>query len=167
MSRAIRRPLTALLLALLAATLALASGSTARANASVQLKNAVHRDFALNVEPDGRVFLRQSNPASFRQQWNWEPIGNGRNRYRNVATNACLIAPLAASSSDVLRVGACGGVGNRNLWTSRNVVVGNGAGMPVNVQTGQAPSAKLNAPLPLVPADQVAGLGALAEFIGL
>ena len=112
-----RRSLMSVLLAALIATIALASGAAARADAApVQLTNAAQRGNAMEVLGDGTVALRASKPASFRQKWEKEPFGTIGFRFRNLATNACLITPATAINNQVLRVGACGGVGNRNLW---------------------------------------------------
>ena len=67
----------------------------------------------------------------------------------------------------MLRVGACGGVGNRNLWGVRNPVKFNGAGQPVSVQTGQAPLPDSSGLLRLRPASFVASLGAISEYFGM
>ena len=58
------------------------------------------------------------------------PFDTNSFRFRNLATNACLITSATAIDNDRLRVGACGGVGNRNLWRVDNPVKFNGAGSP-------------------------------------
>ncbi len=40
-----------------------------------------------------------SKPASFRQKWEKEPFGTIGFRFRNLSTNACLIAPATAMLS--------------------------------------------------------------------
>jgi hypothetical protein len=177
MDHAIRR--SVLLLAALAAGLGLAFVSAARADASTQLINAglrqvSHVDYGMEVLADGtnRVVLRPSNPSSFRQQWEKEPFGVGYH-FRNVATNTCLITGSAASENSPLRVGSCSTatVGNRNLWFVFNPVKFNGAGQPVNVQTGEAPLANFNVNpsglLLLHPHDVAAMFGPMAEFHGM
>ena len=121
----------------------------------------------MEVLGDGTVALRPSKPASFRQKWEKEPFGTIGFRFRNLATNACLITPATAINNQVLRVGACGGVGNRNLWGVRNPVKFNGAGQPVSVQTGQAPLPDSSGLLRLRPASFVASLGAISEYFGM
>src|SRR5689334_20184908 len=117
-----RSPLSILIIALIA-TIALAFTAAARADAApVQLTNAAQRGKAMEVLADGTVALRPSKPASFRQKWEKEPFGTIGFRFRNLAVNACLITPSTAVNNQVLRVGACGGVGNRNLWKVRNPV---------------------------------------------
>jgi hypothetical protein len=160
------RSLTSVLIAALVATIALAFGAAARADAAVQLTNA-QRGTAMEVLADGTVALRPSKPASFRQKWDKEPFGTIGFRFRNQATNACLITPATAINNQVLRVGACGGVGNRNLWRVHNPVKFNGAGQPVSVQTGQAPLPEANGLLRLRPASFVASLGAISEYFGM
>ena len=163
-----RRPAAALLLAALIALLALAFGATARADAApTQLINAAQRQNAMEVIADGTVALRASKPASFRQKWEKEPFGTIGFRFRNLATNSCLIAPNTAVQNTALRVGACGGVGNRNLWRVHNPVKFNGAGQPVSVQTGQAPLPDSTGLLRLRPASFVASLGPIAEYFGM
>ena len=152
----------------LLATLALACVSTARADAApTQLINAAQTQKAMEVLGDGTVALRPSKPASFRQKWEKEPFGTIGFRFRNLATNACLITPATAINNQVLRVGACGGVGNRNLWRVHNPVKFNGAGQPVSVQTGQAPLPDSTGLLRLRPAEFVASLGSVAEYFGM
>lgn len=169
MHSAIRRPLSRVLFAALVATLALAFGSAARADAApTQLTNAAQPHKAMEVLADGTVALRPSNPASFRQKWEKEPFGNVIGwRFRNLATNACLITPSTAIDNTVLRVGACGGVGNRNLWHVHNPVKFNGAGQPVSLQTGQAPLPDASGLLRLRSASFVAAQGAIAEYFGM
>ena len=180
MSHTIRRPLPRVLLAAVVATLALAFVSAARADASTQLINAglrqvSHVDYAMEVLADGsnRVVLRPSNPANFRQQWDKEPFGTIGFRFRNAATNTCLITASAAAANDVLRVGSCSTatVQNRNLWQVHNPVKFNGAGQPVSVQTGQAPLANFNTSpsglLVLYPHDLAASFGPMAEYYGM
>jgi hypothetical protein len=148
-------------------TLALAFATTARADAPpTQLINAQHKT-AMEVLADGTVALRPSKPASFRQKWEKEPFGTVGFRFRNLATNACLITPSTAINNTTLRVGACGGVGNRNLWQVHNPVKFNGAGQPVSVQTKQAPLPDSTGLLRLRPAEFVAGLGPVAEYFGM
>jgi hypothetical protein len=162
-----RRPAAALLAALVA-LLALAFGATARADAApTQLTNAAQSQKAMEVIADGTVGLRTSRPASFRQKWEKEPFGTIGFRFRNLATNACLITPQTAVDNAALRVGACGGVGNRNLWRVHNPVKFNGAGQPVSVQTGQAPLPDSTGLLRLRPAPFVASLGPIAEYFGM
>jgi hypothetical protein len=162
------RSLTSVLLAALIATIALAFGAAARADAApVQLINAAQRGNAMEVLADGTVALRPSKPASFRQKWEKEPFGTIGFRFRNLATNGCMIAPATAINNQILRVGPCGGVGNRNLWRVRNPVKFNGAGQPVSVQTGQAPLPDANGLLRLRPAEFVASLGAISEYFGM
>ena len=152
----------------LLATLALACAGTARADAApTQLINAAQNQKAMEILGDGTVALRPSKPASFRQKWEKEPFGTIGFRFRNLATNACLITPPTAINNQVLRVGACGGVGNRNLWRVHNPVKFNGAGQPVSVQTGQAPLPDSTGLLRLRPAEFVASLGAVAEYFGM
>jgi hypothetical protein len=157
------------------AAAALALGPAARADASTQLINAGTVEFGpptlvMEVGFDSRVFVRPSNPQSFRQQWDKEPVGNGRSRYRNLATNACLIVPEAAKPGDDLRVGACGNVGARNLWTRKSVVAGNGAFMLVSVHSGLAPLQNFFASpsdlLKIHDEGDAASVGSLAEYIG-
>ena len=162
------RSLTSVLLAALIAMIALAFGAAARADAApVQLINAAQRDKAMEVLGDGTVALRASKPASFRQKWEKEPFGTIGFRFRNLATNACMITPATAVNNQVLRVGACGGVGNRNLWRVHNPVKGNGAGQPVSVQTNQSPLPDSSGLLRLRPASFVASLGPIAEYFGM
>ena len=161
-----RRSLTSVLLAALIAAIAMSFG-VARADAApVQLRNAQTGQM-MEVLGDGTVALRASKPASFRQKWEKEPFGTIGFRFRNLATNACLIAPATAVNNTVLRVGACGGVGNRNLWRVHNPVKFNGAGQPVSVQTGQAPLPDSSGLLRLRPAAFVASLGAISEYFGM
>ena len=156
------------LLAALIAMIALAMGAAARADAApVQLINAAQKTKAMEVLADGTVALRPSKPASFRQKWEKEPFGTIGFRFRNLATNACMIAPATAVNNTALRVGPCGGVGNRNLWKVRNPVVGNGAGQPVSVQTGQSPLPDSANLLRLRPAAFVASLGPISEYFGM
>ena len=163
-----RRSMMSVLLAALIATIALAFGAAARADAApVQLTNAAQRGNAMEVLGDGTVALRPSKPASFRQKWEKEPFGTIGFRFRNLATNACLITPSTTINNQVLRVGACGGVGNRNLWRVHNPVKGNGAGQPVSVQTGQSPLPESTGLLRLRPAAFVASLGAISEYFGM
>ena len=124
-----------ILVAAFAATLTLGAAA-AQADASTQLINAGEPSVAMEVAQDGRVFLKPSNPASFRQQWNKEAAGGGRVRYRNLATNACLIVAQSAKPDDALRVGACQGVGLRNAWTRKDVTSGNGALALVSSHSG-------------------------------
>ncbi|MDA0159999.1 hypothetical protein OM076_06985 [Solirubrobacter ginsenosidimutans] len=159
---------TSFLLAALVAMLALAFGAAARADAApTQLTNAAQRQNAMEVLANGTVALRPSKAASFRQKWEKEPFGTIGFRFRNLATNACLITPSTAINNEVLRVGACGGVGSRNLWGVRNPVKFNGAGQPVSVQTGQAPLPDSTGLLRLRPASFVASLGPIAEYFGM
>jgi hypothetical protein len=153
----------------LLATLALAFAATARADAApTQLINAAQQhQNAMEVLADGTVALRPSRPASFRQKWEKEPFGTIGFRFRNLATNACLITPPTAINNQVLRVGACGGVGNRNLWQVHNPVKFNGAGQPVSVQTKQAPLPDSSGLLRLRTASFVASLGPIAEYFGM
>jgi hypothetical protein len=90
-----------------------------------------------------------------------------QNAMEVLATNACLITPSTVINNEVLRVGACGGVGNRNLWGVRNPVKFNGAGQPVSVQTGQAPLPDSTGLLRLRSASFVASLGPIAEYFGM
>jgi hypothetical protein len=167
MYHTIRRPLPTLLLAAVVATLALAFLSAARADASAQLINAAQRQNAMEVLADGTVALRPSKPASFRQKWDKEPFGTIGFRFRNLATSACLITPSTVIDNQLLRVGPCGGVGNRNLWQVHNPVKFNGAGQPVSVQTRQAPLPDSTGLLRLRPASFVASLGPIAEYFGM
>ena len=167
MTALLRSPLR-LTLAALIATLALGLGAVARADAApTQLTNAAQTQKAMEVLADGTVALRLSRPASFRQKWEKEPFGTIGFRFRNLATNSCLITPSTAINNTVLRVGACGGIGNRNLWRVHNPVKFNGAGQPVSVQTGQAPLPDSTGLLRLRPASFVAGLGPIAEYFGM
>ena len=103
-----RRSFTSVLLAALIVAIALAVG-TARADAApVQLRNAQNGQM-MEVLADGKVALRPSKPASFRQKWEKEPFGTIGFRFRNLATNSCLITKPTAINNDILRVGACGG----------------------------------------------------------
>jgi hypothetical protein len=163
------------LVVIAASAAALTLASAARADASTQLINAGTVEFgpptlAMEVGFDGRVFVRSSNSQSFRQQWDKEPVGNGQSRYRNLATNACLIVPDAATPGDDLRVGACGNVGARNLWTRKSVVPGNGAFMLVSVHSGLTPLQNFFAfpsdLLKLHDESDAASVGSLAEYIG-
>jgi Cytolethal distending toxin A/C domain len=164
----VRHSLTSALLLALVATLALGFGATARAEAApTQLTNAAQRQNAMEVLANGTVALRASKPASFRQKWEKEPFGTIGFRFRNLATNACLITPQTAINNETLRVGPCGGVGNRNLWRVHNPVKFNGAGQPVSVQTGQAPLPDSTGVLRLRPASFVASLGPIAEYFGM
>ena len=171
------RRLRLILLAAVVATAALAFGSTARADASTQLINAGSIEFgppalAMEVAPDGtdRVFLQPPNPQSFRQQWQKEPVVNGQSRYRNKATNKCLIVPAVAGANDDLLVGPCSGVGARNMWTRKNVVVGNGAFMLISAHSGLVPFPNFCASpsnlLKLTTEDGAALLGSWAEYVG-
>lgn len=161
-----RRSLLSVLFAALIAVIALTS-SPARADAApVQLRNAQTGQM-MEVLADGTVALRASKPASFRQKWEKEPFGTIGFRFRNLATNACLITPPTAIDNQVLRVGACNGVGNRNLWRVHNPVKFNGAGQPVSVQTGQSPLPDSSGLLHLRPASFVASLGPIAEYFGM
>lgn len=163
-----RRSLTTVLLTALIAAIALAFGAAARADAApVQLANAAQRGDAMEVLADGTVALRASKPSSFRQKWEKEPFGTIGFRFRNLATNACLITPATAINNQVLRVGACGGVGNRNLWRVHNPVKYNGAGQPVSVQTGQAPLPDSTGSLRLRPGSFGGTLGAISEYFGM
>ena len=95
------RRIRTMLLGAALVTSTLAFGSVANADASTQLLNAAPREFggpdlAMEVAGDGRVFLKPSNPASFRQQWDREQAVGDRFRYRNLAVNACLVVPQAA-----------------------------------------------------------------------
>jgi hypothetical protein len=156
-----------ILLAALIACIALAFAAARADAAPVQLINAAQPGNAMEVFGDGTVGLRPSRPASFRQKWEKEPFGTIGFRFRNLATNACLITPTTAVNNQVLRVGACGGVGNRNLWRVHNPVKFNGAGQPVSVQTGQAPLPDSTRLLRLRPAPFVASLGAVSEYFGM
>ena len=163
-----RRSLTSVLIAALIAMIALAIGAAARADAApVQLINAAQKTKAMEVLADGTVALRPSRPASFRQKWEKEPFGTIGFRFRNLATNSCMLTGPTAVNNAVLRVGACGGVGNRNLWRVHNPVKGNGAGQPVSVQTGQSPLPESTGLLRLRPAAFVASLGAISEYFGM
>jgi hypothetical protein len=162
-----RRSLTSVLFAALIVAIAFAFGGTARADAApVQLKNA-QTGTMMEVLGDGTVALRASKPASFRQKWEKEPFGTIGFRFRNLATNACLITPATAIDNTVLRVGACNSVGNRNLWRVHNPVKFNGAGQPVSVQTNQSPLPDSTGLLKLRPAPFVASLGSIAEYFGM
>lgn len=162
-----RRSPTSLLFAALIAAILFAFGAAARADAApVQLRNAQTGQM-MEVLADSTVALRPSKPASFRQKWEKEPFGVTGFRFRNLATNACLITPATAINNQTLRVGACGGVGNRNLWRVHNPVKFNGAGQPVSVQTGQAPLPDSTGLLRLRPASFVASLGPIAEYFGM
>jgi hypothetical protein len=161
-----RRSLTSLMLAALIVTLAFAFGAARADAAPVQLRNAQTGQM-MEVLADGTVALRVSKPASFRQKWEKEPFGTIGFRFRNLATNACLITPPTAINNQVLRVGACNGVGNRNLWKVHNPVKFNGAGQPVSVQTNQSPLPDSTGLLKLHPAPFVASLGAIAEYFGM
>ena len=162
----LRRALMSAVLATLA--LALGWGSRAHAEAApTQLSFVAQPAYAMEGLGDGTVALRPSKPASFRQKWEKEPFGTIGFRFRNLATNACLITPATAIDNQVLRVGACGGVGNRNLWRVHNPVKFNGAGQPVSVQTGQAPLPDSSGLLRLRPAAFVASLGPIAEYFGM
>ena len=128
-----------ILVAAVAATLMF--GSAAQADASTQLINAGSAQFgssklAMEVVPDGRVFIKAPSASSFRQKFDKESAGSARFRYRNPATNACLIVPTAAKPDDALRVGACNGVGLRNAWTRTEMSFGNGALALVNAGSG-------------------------------
>src|SRR5829696_9138958 len=116
-----RRSLTSILLAALIVAMAFAFGAARADAAPVQLRNAQTGQM-MEVLGDGTVALRASKAAAFRQKWGKEPFGTVGFRFRNLATNACLITPAAAIDNQVLRVGACFGVGNRNLWGVRNPV---------------------------------------------
>jgi hypothetical protein len=158
-----RRSLTGVVLAALIAALALSFG-VARADAApIQLRNAQSGQM-MEVLADSTVALRPSKPASFRQKWEKEPFGTIGFRFRNVATNACLITPATAIDNQTLRVGACGGVGNRNQWRVHNPVKFNGAGQPVSLQTGQAPLPDSTNLLRLRPASFAASLGPISEY---
>jgi Cytolethal distending toxin A/C domain len=161
-----RRSSTSVLFAGLIAVIALALGAARADAAPVQLRNAQNGQM-MEVLADGTVALRASKPASFRQKWEKEPFGTIGFRFRNLATNACLITPATAVNNERLRVGACGGVGNRNLWRVHNPVKFNGAGQPVSVQTGQAPLPDSTGLLRLRPAAFVASLGAISEYFGM
>jgi hypothetical protein len=161
-----RRTLTSALLAALIVAIALAFGAARADAAPVQLRNAQNGQM-MEVLADGRVALRPSKPASFRQKWEKEPFGTIGFRFRNLATNGCLITSSTAISNEVLRVGACGGLGNRNLWRVQNPVKFNGAGQPVSVQTGQAPLPDSTGLLRLRPASFVASLGPISEYFGM
>jgi hypothetical protein len=164
----LHRRSAAVLLAALVALLALAFGATARADAApTQLINAAQSQKAMEVLGDGSVALRASKPGSFRQKWEKEPFGTIGFRFRNLATNACLITPQTAVDNAVLRVGACGGAGNRNLWRVHNPVKFNGAGQPVSVQSGQAPLPDSTGVLRVRLAPFVASLGPIAEYFGM
>ena len=163
----LRSPLR-LTLAALIALLALGLGAVARADAApTQLINAGQPQKAMEVLADGTVALRLSRSASFRQKWEKEPFGTIGFRFRNQATNSCLVTPSTAINNTVLRVSACGGIGNRNLWRVHNPVKFNGAGQPVSVQTGQAPLPDSTGLLRLRPAAFVASLGPIAEYFGM
>ena len=161
-----RRSLTSVLFAALIVAVTLAFGASRADAAPVQLTNA-QTGQAIEVLADGTVALRTSKPASFRQKWEKEPFGTIGFRFRNLATNSCLITPATAVNNERLRVGACGGVGNRNLWRVHNPVKFNGAGQPVSVQTGQAPLPDSSGSLRLRPASFVASLGPIAEYFGM
>jgi hypothetical protein len=161
-----RRSLMSLALAALIVAIALASGAARADAAPVQLRNAQNGKM-MEVLIDNTVALRASKPAAFRQKWEKEPVGTIGFRFRNLATNACLITPATAIPNTALRVGACGGLGNRNLWRVHNPVKFNGAGQPVSVQTGQAPLADSTEQLRLRPAPFVASLGAISEYFGM
>jgi hypothetical protein len=153
--------------AALIATVVLAFAAAPANAAPVQLTSAAQFDRAMEVLGDGTVALRQSKPASFRQKWEKEPFGTIGFRFRNLATQSCLITPSTAIDFQALRVGACGGVGNRNLWRVHNPVKFNGAGQPVSVQTGQAPLPDASGLLRLRPAASVAALGPISEYFGM
>ena len=161
-----RRSFASVLLAALIVVIALALGAARADAAPVQLRNAQNGQM-VEVLGDGTVALRASKPASFRQKWEKEPFGTIGFRFRNLATNSCLIAPPTATNNERLRVGACGGVGNRNLWRVHNPVKFNGAGQPVSVQTGQAPLAEATGLLRLRSASFVASLGPISEYFGM
>lgn len=150
------------------AAVALVLCLTARADAApTQLTNAANGR-AMEVLADGQVALRASKPASFRQKWEKEPFGTIGFRFRNLATNACLIVPSLVINNVNLRVGPCGGVGSRNLWRVHNPVKFNGAGQPVSVQTGQAPVLLgSDDVLQMRPAAEVAAMGPIAEYFGM
>jgi hypothetical protein len=161
-----RRSLTSVLLAAFAVVIALALGAARADAAPVQLRNAQTGQM-MEVLGDGTVALRPSKPASFRQKWEKEPFGTIGFRFRNLATNACLVSAPTAVDNTILRVSACGGLGNRNLWRVHNPVKFNGAGQPVSVQTGQAPLPDSSGLLRLRPASFVASLGPISEYFGM
>ena len=161
-----RRSMTSVLLAALIVAIAFAFGAARADAAPVQLRNAQNGQM-MEVLGDGTVAQRATKPASFRQKWEKEPFGTIGFRFRNLATNACMITPATAINNQVLRVGACGGVGNRNLWRVHNPVKFNGAGQPVSVQTGQAPLPDSTGLLRLRPAEFVASLGPVSEYFGM
>ncbi|MET0730596.1 MAG: hypothetical protein ABWZ03_05335 [Solirubrobacterales bacterium] len=157
-----------------AVTASLALGSAARADAAL-LVNAGSVQFgppavAMEVGLDFRVFVRPSNPANLRQQWNRESAGGGRFRYRNPATNACLIVPQVAKAGDDLKVGACGGVALRNQWTRQELVPGNGASMLVSAHSGLSFMPNFFAfpgdLLKLETISSVSGVGPFGEYLG-
>ena len=167
-----RFPLTAAIMTTAALTLGTAA---AQADASTALTNAGTVEFGppalvMDVAVDGRVFLEQPKPGSFRQQWNKESVGNGLARYRNVATNACLIVPAPAQVDDDLKVGACNGVGARNLWSRKSIVAGNGAYMLISAQSGLVPLPNFfgdpSNVLKLHTQETASALGSFAEYLG-
>ena len=95
----------------------LALSSTAQA-AGPQIVST-NTGLALEARSDARVSARASNAANLRQHWTVESASNGHVRYRNDALGSCLVTPPGATPENVdeLRVGPCGGVGARNLWS--------------------------------------------------
>ena len=161
-----RRSLMSVSFAALIVAIALAFGAARADAAPVQLRNAQNGQM-MEVLADGTVALRTSKPTSFRQKWVKEPFFTVGFRLRNLATNSCLITPSTAIPNTVLRVSACGGLGNRNLWQVHNPVKFNGAGQPVSVQTAQAPLPDPTGLLRLRPASFVASLGPISEYFGM
>jgi hypothetical protein len=166
-------PLKRIVVAALAATALL--GSAAQANASTQLVNAGTVEFGppalvMDVAQDGNLFLENPNGASFRQKFDKESAGNGRFRYRNPATNACLTVRAQARPGDNLRVGACNGVGTLNQWTLKDIAPGNNARMLVSVSSGLVPVPNFFAfpsnLLKLQTLPNASSLGSFAEYIG-
>jgi hypothetical protein len=166
-----------IVLAAVALMAVFAFAASARAHASTQLINAGFREFgggeyAMEVAGDGtnRVFLKPSNPQNQRQQWEREPFGTSQFLYRNAATQACLVTPQFAGSSDDLKVGACQGIGARNRWLRKNPAPGNGAFQIVSAQTGQAPLPNFFAfpsdLLKLTSEANAASTGSIAEYHG-
>jgi hypothetical protein len=104
-----------LLAAAVLSTLALASTAHAAGPQIVSTNSGK----ALEAQPDGRVAVRSSNPSNLRQHWTVESASGGKVRYRNDGLLSCLVTPPGAtpSSVDELRMGPCGGIGARNLWS--------------------------------------------------
>lgn len=166
------------LIATAVACATLAGGSAASAQASSQLINAGSVEFggpalALEAGDAGDVFrvrVKPSRPEFLRQQWNRETFGFGQFRYRNVATNTCLVVPQNQATGGPLTVASCNSTGTRSRWVRIEAIPGNGAKMLLSVHNERValPSFFSADPTSMTSVDEgdALSVGSLAEWIG-